>query len=311
MCPCFWSIHWLHGMAILWGRTLAARCVRKLRWATWGKASQDEHSKSWSQQLCGDSLILPTVNHNHLLKKTMSSCCLNLMFDVLMKPRCITQQLRRLWGVSMPCTCWQRQWWRHQPRRQRSSKAIFRSKKISWTFISIASIAFKIKMFRIFINLQSWRVYVRLVFFHHHVSVSLSYTVQCYNILQAKKIFRKGARDARKLGLTKQALAFMQDLGHLAELRLWSHDVTKFLVVTWWSLENTLLLVPGKWFSNFPLWSLWHTLTNILQPPILIHSRLEAFCCRARVNCWKRRNSSNECYEVRDGSLSGVKGKCR
>ncbi len=177
---------------------------------------------------------------------------------------CITQQLRRLWGVSMPCTSWARQWWRLQPRRQRSSKAIF-SKKIRWTFISIASIALKIKMFRIFINLQSWCVDVRLVFFHHHVSVSLSYTVQCYNILQAKKIFRKGARDARKLGLTKQALAFMQDLGHLAGLRLWSHDVTKFLVVTWWSLENTLLLVPGKWFSNFPLWSLWHTLTNILQ----------------------------------------------
>lgn len=97
-------------------------------------------------------------------------------------------------------------------------------------------------------------------------SIGLFVSPSCFFLshwaIQAKKIFRKGARDARKLGLTKQALAFMQDLGHLAELRLWWHDVTKIHVVTWWSVEENYL------FSNFPLWSLWHAATKILQCPL-------------------------------------------
>ena len=164
----------------------------------------------------------------------------------------------------------------------------------------------KSKSFQIFI--QAWNPDVSM--FHWFFSFRRIIFFLSHWAIQAKKIFRKGARDARKLGLTKQALAFMQDLGLLAEVKLWCHDVTKILVVTLWSVEKTLLLVPGK-LCIFQFSTMKLVTCCDQNPPmpitILIQSRLEAFCCRARVNCWKRRNSSNECYEVRDGSLSGVK----
>ena len=173
-------------------------------------------------------------------------------------------------------------------------------------FISIVFSKFKIKMF-----IQSWNHdNPDVSMFHWFCWETPSFFFLSHWASQAKKIFRKGARDARKLGLTKQALAFMQDLGHLAEVKLWYHDVTKILVVALWSVEKTLLLVPGK-LCIFQFSTMKLVTCCDQNPPmpitILIQSRLEAFCCRARVNCWKRRNSSNECYEVRDRSLSGVK----
>ena len=50
---------------------------------------------------------------------------------------------------------------------------------------------------------------------------------------QAKKMLRKGARDARKLGLTQQALGFMRDLGTLALDLKWLNYFIEF----YWLLE--------------------------------------------------------------------------
>lgn len=116
-----------------------------------------------ARQVLIDSLILPT-------EKTHVCSLLEIPPEkptYLMSPWshvCIIQQLLRLWGVSMPCTYWPRQSWRHQPPRQRSCKAILRNTEIRLIFISITfnqnqNVSKSLSI------LESWCVYVPLVFF--------------------------------------------------------------------------------------------------------------------------------------------------